>query len=621
MRKISLFLMSLFLATSFSAIQPTKKARAMNRVESASETDMITDNELVSTYEHETTVRNLPTLIVDIESRDDLDGVVTTNTSPSNVILHFDENGNIIDKDGNVIDSFINVYNEINPFVIPILSIQDEKSMNAFLQLSKTKIDLLDMAVLSNKPDIVKTIREENSKIRGIIEYNQLSKEESLYETVVSPTNANLAQVAILSSSDATKENVTYIQARFKTVWTRLDQETDFDVYAALQTGTYGLIVKNYEHIYELFEQLEEGSTFRPFFNVGHRGLPKQAHENSLSGIKKAMEVGATHVELDAYVTKDDQIYFMHDANIARTTNGNGALESFTSDELEQFELDVYKPNEKIPSIDDIIPALKGTSTILVLEIKTEKAIFPSLLKEKLDEYDFYDQIVMISFSTKALERVKNELPMIPTAYLGTVNEKTFNKSLTLLGKLNAGVDASLGSFSKEFNELYLRDRGFIGWYWTIDTVYDMRQKAIQNGIVGITSNIADFFQKIIYEVKGNNIQLEKEQVFNKDVPVTLTATTYTGNEIEVEGKIISYKEKGEGKHLVIASYKDEISKMTYYSNPFEILDGEKDIVVDPPVNPPKKSGCQKSATAIIISFSAIIFLGAFLLKKNSYVN
>jgi len=309
MKRISLLMIGAFLFASCNFFQTPKNVKAESENKNVNETGLITDNELIDTFEYETAVRNLPTLIVDIESKDDLDKVVTTDTWPSNIILHFDENANIVDKEGNVIDSFINVYNEITPFIIPILSIQDENSMNAFMEFSKTQLDMLDMAVLSNTPSYVKTIREANTKIRGIVEYSELSEEKNLYETVVAPTNENLAQVAVLPSSLATKENVTYIHARFKTVWTRLDKETDFDIFSALQTGTYGLIVKDYEHIYELFEQLEEGTAFRPFFNVGHRGLPKQAHENSVSGTKKAMEVGATHVELDAYVTKDNKIY------------------------------------------------------------------------------------------------------------------------------------------------------------------------------------------------------------------------------------------------------------------------------------------------------------------------
>ncbi len=96
-----------------------------------------------------------------------------------------------------------------------------------------------------------------------------------------------------------------------------------------------------------MYTQIKEGSSFRPSYNVAHRGLPKQTHEKSISGTKKAIEVGATHVELDAYVTKDNKIYFMHDGTIMRTSNGEGALENYTSEELEKYEFDLFEPQKK----------------------------------------------------------------------------------------------------------------------------------------------------------------------------------------------------------------------------------------------------------------------------------
>lgn len=80
-----------------------------------------------------------------------------------------------------------------------------------------------------------------------------------------------------------------------------------------------------------------------------------------------------------------------------------------------------------------------------------------------MNEYNFYHQIVAISFSSTMLEQMKDVLPEVPTAHLGSVNQSNFTKALPLLGQMNAGVDTSMGVFSTRFNELYLRDIGFIG--------------------------------------------------------------------------------------------------------------------------------------------------------------
>lgn len=615
MKSKKVLLMGLFLSFGFSLFQPTSRTSKAINVEAAND-EVVVDSKLASTYYQGVVANNLPTVIVDIETKEELEKVTTTEARPSNVILHFDENENIVDKEGNVIDSFVNVYAKLNKKILPIISLQDEKSMNAFIQFTKTKMDILDLSVMSSTPSIVKTIKEDNSKIRGIIEYNSLTGEEKMYESVVKPTNMNFANVAVLSPTIATRENVTYIQARFKTVWTRLESETDMDILSSIQTGTYGLIVKDYEHVYEIYTQFKEGSTFRPFFNVAHRGVPSKTHENSVSGTKKAIEVGATHVELDAYVTKDNKIYFMHDSAIARTSNGEGSIESYTSEELEKFDLDLFEPHEKIPSIDDIMQTLEGSSTIFILEIKTGKTNFPALLKEKLDEYNFYDQLVVISFSSTMLEKMKEELPMVPSAYLGSVNQSNFAKLLPELGKMNAAVDTSMGAFTSRFNEIYLRDRGLVGWYWTYENASAIENMGISNGVTGITNNVADYFTNVVYTLKGENMQLGKGQTISNETLIPLTATYYDGEEEEVIGQVYFYQEMEEGKYLALASYTDVFTNLTFYTAPFEIQDGEKEIV-----NPPKKSGCQKASTAVITSFSLLVFLGAILLKKSSYAN
>ena len=205
---------------------------------------------------------------------------------------------------------------------------------------------------------------------------------------------------------------------------------------------------------------------------------------------------------------------------------------------------------------------------------------------------------------------------MVPSAYLGSVNQGNFTKALPLLGQMNAAVDTSMGAFSTRFNELYLRDRGFIGWFWTYENVSAIEGMGLGNGVVGIVNNDANYFSDKVYSLKGNNMQLGKGQVLSKDTIVPLTATSYKGEESEVVGQVYFYQEIEEGKYSVIASYTDYSTSLTFYTAPFEIQDGEKEIV-----NPPKKSGCQKTTSVVIFSFSVFIFFGTLLIKRNNFMN
>lgn len=52
---------------------------------------------------------------------------------------------------------------------------------------------------------------------------------------------------------------------------------------------------------------------------IGHRGAAKRAPENTLGGIRRAAELGATWVEVDVMLTSDGLPILHHDYNFART--------------------------------------------------------------------------------------------------------------------------------------------------------------------------------------------------------------------------------------------------------------------------------------------------------------
>jgi len=53
---------------------------------------------------------------------------------------------------------------------------------------------------------------------------------------------------------------------------------------------------------------------------IGHRGAKGIAPENSLSGFKKAVELGIDGVELDVHLTKDEKLIVIHDIDLKKLT-------------------------------------------------------------------------------------------------------------------------------------------------------------------------------------------------------------------------------------------------------------------------------------------------------------
>jgi glycerophosphoryl diester phosphodiesterase len=73
-----------------------------------------------------------------------------------------------------------------------------------------------------------------------------------------------------------------------------------------------------------------------PFFDLarplvfGHRGASGERPENTLPSFELALEQGADVIETDVHLTRDGEVVVLHDADIARTTDGHGELSELT---------------------------------------------------------------------------------------------------------------------------------------------------------------------------------------------------------------------------------------------------------------------------------------------------
>lgn len=67
---------------------------------------------------------------------------------------------------------------------------------------------------------------------------------------------------------------------------------------------------------------------------LGHRGLPSEAPENTLSSFRKALEAGADGVELDVRLARDGIPVVVHDVDMRRTTEARGCVDELDSEEI-----------------------------------------------------------------------------------------------------------------------------------------------------------------------------------------------------------------------------------------------------------------------------------------------
>lgn len=96
---------------------------------------------------------------------------------------------------------------------------------------------------------------------------------------------------------------------------------------------------------------------------IAHRGDWRNAPENSLPAIERAIELGVDIVEIDIHQTSDGHLVLMHDDMLDRTTTGKGLVRDHTLAQLKELYLkdglSVPTPH-RIPTMEEAMLLTKG---------------------------------------------------------------------------------------------------------------------------------------------------------------------------------------------------------------------------------------------------------------------
>jgi glycerophosphoryl diester phosphodiesterase len=150
-----------------------------------------------------------------------------------------------------------------------------------------------------------------------------------------------------------------------------------------------------------------------------HRGASAYVPENTLAAFKLAFNQHADAIELDAQLTRDDQIVVMHDDTVDRTTNGSGRVRSLTLAELKGLDAGsklppLFKP-ENVPSLEDIFEEV-GRKLLINVELKNYASPtddLPDRVVALVKKFNLEDRIILSSFNMIALIRAKKAMPKI----------------------------------------------------------------------------------------------------------------------------------------------------------------------------------------------------------------
>ena len=143
------------------------------------------DETVATTYQPETGLEIPPRIITEIDSLGTLEEVCSATRKPTNVVLSFDENKNVLDKNGEVIDSFITVYQKLAHTMVPIVRVESKEAANAFIRMMNNDLYILDIAVASTNPELISLIRKDGTgkRVLGVVIFEKVTNVKEVVRT------------------------------------------------------------------------------------------------------------------------------------------------------------------------------------------------------------------------------------------------------------------------------------------------------------------------------------------------------------------------------------------------------------------------------------------------------
>lgn len=230
---------------------------------------------------------------------------------------------------------------------------------------------------------------------------------------------------------------------------------------------------------------------------VAHRGNWREAPENSVWAIKKAIEYGADMAEIDLALTKDSVLILMHDRTIDRTTTGKGAPENYTLAEIKQFYLRDgagHATQMRIPTLEEILQESKGK-----IFLNLDKGFnYIGLVYPLLVKYDMLDEVLFKGNSdyetfNKNYAHIKDDIVYMPIVGLEKGKGRELIDSF-LKNYTPYGFEFTVGETEKHLIDFKpLRDKGIRVW---VNSLWHNHNAGHNDDVALENPNVYDWFIK-----------------------------------------------------------------------------------------------------------------------------
>jgi glycerophosphoryl diester phosphodiesterase len=146
---------------------------------------------------------------------------------------------------------------------------------------------------------------------------------------------------------------------------------------------------------------------------VGHRGAGALAPENTLRAIALAIDGGLDMVEVDVYLSRDDEVMVIHDADLRRVAGRPETVASLSAAELARVDLGA---GQGVPRLADVFALARGRIGVYVelKGVRTGRAL-GALVRSGAAEGV---EVISGSFDPPLVAELRAAAPEIPRSVL-----------------------------------------------------------------------------------------------------------------------------------------------------------------------------------------------------------
>ena len=558
------------------------------------------DSTFISVAQPRTNIVGDISVTREINSKAELDSMMEEDSLPAAAIYTVNEKLEAVDASGRAIATLSEILRVTQYKILPVIVPTGRPAVEA-LSTFVAETGFSDMMILSQDAALVKEARALTTTLRGAVDFTaafeqvtSLTREQCL--DIRRTVKASNASVAVLPAHVAEQDTVQYLYDNQILVWVRADDDVDETAaYHALVSGAVGVISDDTAELLAIACALPENTMTRVPLNVGHRGIPSRAPENTIEGALCAYEAGADCIELDIYLTTDGEVVVMHDGTTGRTCDRDLPVEESTWAQLSElyvnkgYEEDETYKNCRIPRFVDYLETFKDKDCRLFIEIKGSNPAIVPVFKSLVEAYGMYGQCSVITFHENILEVMHTEYPEMSVGALcmGYLGEETSDSDMknvmALIGKTNATLNPYYGGYEENAVRAALI-RGIGVFPWTLYGSVKLYRAYFLWGYSGLTGDNPDQLKKMVKDHQLTGLSDSGSYAVGESVELGVDLTYYSRETVSaddvsikvlkgedlvsLEDNKVTFIYGGEVTLLVGAKYRLGNDTSTLYSRP-----------------------------------------------------